>query len=288
MFGGLDVQKGHLGIGASGYTGGSSKARHFKAGNSDGADQQTLPAYAAIHELQGVVPELEGIEGLGDVDLAQLKPGEGFSFERGKTKGAEGHLKAGITIGAGIDDAELAQAVLARDAKGDLRVMIAEGDSETLTGSIALANDKGSIASLSAKDSKSKNASVSFTAHGPEGEKAVREFQQTGLLPGADQAARATSPEEVAAFDDARKKWEQAKKGAFDAVGIDAVRTLAELQKLRDAMCSAAGKVNQKFLDNGRGSLDDAGVTGVSYDEHTSSRDKEHEKIGRAAGRDRV
>ncbi len=258
---GVDVGTPVFGAGGSGYVASMDKVKHFTAGKDDPNAASAAPTFGDPQ----LPPELAGVDRVADVDIDKLKPGEGYSIEHSKGKGIEGHLKVGVTASLGHDDAEMAQAVLARDANGDIRVMLAEGDSDALTKSVSASN----VASFSQKDSEAASASVAFTAHGKEGEQAVKEFQQTGLLPGADQVARAAAPEALAAFEAAKARWQQATQAAVGLAGEQALAARAAIEELRAAMSGAAGTVNQAFLQHRGGSLDDAGVPGVTYDDHT-------------------
>lgn len=265
--GGADVEYSIFGAGGSGYKGTMDKRRHFQARKADEAPKRPM-----LPGVPGMGPsELEGFHGIADVDIAKLKPGEGYSIEQNKQKGGEGHIKAGITVGLGKDDADMAQTVLARDAHGDIRVMVAQGDEQSLTGSVSAA---GAV-SLSGKETNAKSASVSFTAHGPEGEKAVKEFQQTGLLPGADKVAKLADPDVTAKYDAAKKEWQEAVKVAKDLTGYPAMILKQRIDQLREKMCEAAGPVNDAFLQHRGGALAD--VAGVSYDDHTTAHQTAHD-----------
>lgn len=251
---GLSISNGMFGAGAEGHLEHKDVVRYFHAGNDAIAQPGAIPGI-------GPANKLDGHAAFTDVDVGQLAAGEGYSFETQKGNGEKGSLTAGITVSLGREHAEASQTVLARDAKGDLRVTVAEGAQTALTGGIS-AKD---IVGASATNTDADLAKVSFTAHGKEGEAAVRQFQQTGALPGAEQVAWKVNPVAAAELEVARSAWlaEQAKANEPGAA--------ERIEAARAKLVAAAGPVNAAF-QNARGdTLETAKVPGVTYDEHTTT-----------------
>src|SRR5262249_24502924 len=161
--GGADVEYGPFGAGGGGHVASDTKRCHFRAG---GAEDTKLPF--AFPGLSPQTPaELDGKNSVGDVDVDKLQRGEGYSFEHSKESGQEGRGKVILSVSLGHDESAVTDTVIARDGRGDLRVMVAQADETAIKGGVS-AGDKVSIGG---KATEGKSASVSFTAHGPEGEK---------------------------------------------------------------------------------------------------------------------
>ncbi len=253
--GGVSFESGGFGAGVSASSETTDTARFFTLGrpaNSD--DPEWMQKAADAVELE---PHLQGVAGLGDVDIDKLNKGEGYSFERRGASSIEGSVSAfGVSGSLGYDESGFQQTALAKTGDASFRVSMLATDDEGVSGDLGLKGIK-----LAASQRSGKEASVAFDASGPEGVAAVKAFQLTGLLPGAANIAAELDPDAWGEFENAKR--------SFDAAA--ASRDEAAILSGKAAMMSASKRVNRAFMESNGWTLPQAQIPGVSYDEHMTA-----------------
>ncbi len=212
---------------------------------------------------------ISGVSGISDVNVDSLKTGEGYSFEHKGAKSVAGSVTVyGVNAGLGYADAGFEQTALAKTGDSSFRVTMTATQDEDVTGHIGI---KG--LSLAAGAGKGTDAAVSFSASGPQGVAALKGFQATGLLPGAEGVVSKTDPAAWGDFVSARGTLAVAMQGD-NALDIDFAKR-AVFAKSKD--------LNRVFMDSNGWSLPEATVPGVTYDEHATGRSSS-ESIGLKLG----
>ena len=116
--------------------------------------------------------------------------------------------------------------------------------------------------SLAGSSGKGTDAAVSFTADGASGVAAMKAFQTTGLLPGAERVVATRNPEAYQEFVSARTVLENAMR-----TGVPFT-----IEAAKREVFTKSKELNRLFMDSNGWSLPEAKIDGVNYDEHTTGR----------------
>ena len=243
--------------------------RFFTTEKAQGADQNERSSILQLRERAELSGKLSGVKAISDVDLEKLKEGEGYSFEHKGAKSVAGSVTAyGVSAGLGYSDAGFEQTALAKTGDSSYRVTMTATSDEETAGHVGF---KG--LSLAGASGSGTDASVSFSASGPEGVAALKGFQATGLLPGAEAVVRARDPAGWQAFANDRAALETAMKGGNPF----------EIDTARRSVFAASKDLNRMFMDSNGWSLPEATIPGVNYDEHMTGRSNS-ESVGLKLG----
>jgi hypothetical protein len=214
---------------------------------------------------------VEGVTSMADVALGRMQSGQGYSFqsERGSSKGVSG--RAGLfSASFGDQDLGVTKTSIARQDKGwKISLQTADSDQDLVGAAVAGVGGRE-------VDTQQKARGVDLTVDDtPAGREALRRFQQTGLLPGADQLADPKDP--------ARQKYQT----ALDA--FEATRKLLgdeNAHRLLGAnLYEASAPLNARALGADGKRLLEAPPSSTTYTGHTTSDTDIHESSVTVAGR---
>lgn len=256
--GSVGYDKGPFGASVEGSVEDYDTTRFFTTEKAAGVRPDETDLERELRERAALSGRISGVKGIGDVDIDKLQKGEGYSFEHKGAKSVAGSVTVyGVNAGLGYSDAGFEQTALAKTGDSSFRVTMTATSNEETSGHIGV---KG--LSLAGSSGTGTDAAVSFSADGPNGVAALKSFQLTGLLPGAEGVVAKRDPEAYQAFVNARAVLENAVRTGVPFT-IDAAK--------REVFAKSK-ELNRLFMDSNGWSLPEATIPGVTYDEHTTGR----------------
>lgn len=229
------------------------------------------------------VSEARSFESL---DLASLGAGEAMSYQTGQGSGVSGGVSAyGIGASLGMDEQSIEELAIGRDATGRIQVKVSAMDEEAMNASIGVG---GGLIGIGGKNTEGRKSHVEFTVDdSPEGLKALEEFQQTGLLPGAREAVQGAAGSE-ALMSDWRAQMDRV--GELDAQiaaqtdPIERDRLEEQRAEARSELTRASGAMNKAMLQRDDWDLSAAEVPGVDYTTHEMAQHESDKSTFSLAG----
>lgn len=278
--GGLELDSGGLGFGASGsmsaqdvvsfQRSAAGVARDFEPGlafggfwgNTSWTEIQKNAGMRDQYLQRRYADRVEGVTGVADADLLGLDKGDGYSFLHQDASEGEVTGRAGaLSIGFGDKNLDATRTSIGRDERGwTIRVETSSSDADIQTaslfkilgGSETLTTGNGGAVQLNIDD-------------GPEGRAALQLFTATGLLPGAEKLADPKDPDRM----------------LVESMGpmVAAMRASGAHPMMYEAMqrtlYAASGRLNARVLGASGTQMLDQAPAGVTYGEHTQSRTRQ-------------